>query len=339
MKITPVTSGSGQPGTMAGNAQIGQSASPERKERAKKVLMGESPLEMRQSETPVEPDLSRLQKPTIKMKTNATIDRFGPPPQEQFSQAQEPANPDPNVSTQEPAATQPLSPMAAALAKQKRALQAKERELAEREKKLSEVPAQTTQEQADWKSQLKADPLARLQEAGVTYDDLTQAILGKPQSQNVDVESIKKDLLKAIKEDVNNDFKQRDDTARKQVVAQMTREAQFLANQGNSYELVRMTKSVPDAIELIERTFDKTGEILEVSEALKLVEEELISELTPIAKANKIQSRLNPSPTLSQHASQAPQQGMRTLTSRDGSTAPIDKKERARLAFWGQLKK
>jgi len=340
MKITPIASGSGDPGAVHGDVQIGSSTSPDKKQRAQKAFKGESQHSIRESETPIKPDLSRQHKRVINMKTNATPTR-GIPPElmgQETPEAQpqtQNAIPEPNDASQQAPVTKPLSPESAALARQKRALQVKERELAEREARLSQP---TEPQSPDWKTQLKSNPLGILQEAGVSYDDLTQAILGKS-SQAVDAEAIKADLIKAIKEDLNKDFQARDDQSKKQVLAQMTREANYLVSQGSTYELVGKTDSVKDAIDLIDRTFTKTGEVLDVTEALKLVEEELIEEFRELAKASKVQSLFGPkAPT--QQASQAPQGQMRTLTSRDSAGAQqLDRKQRAYLAFHGQLKR
>jgi hypothetical protein len=209
--------------------------------------------------------------------------------------------------------------------------------LAEREAKLTQPATEASEAPIDWKAQLKANPLALLRDAGVSYDDLTQAILENPQgSQSFDVQAIEERLLKAVEDKLSKNLQERDTDSRKQVVSQMTREANYLVAQGDTYELVRKTKSVGDAIDLIERTFDKDGEILEVPEALRLIEEELQADVLEIAQTKKIQSALGPKP----QASQAQPGQMRTLTSRDSSGAqPMSAKQRALLAFQGKLQR
>jgi hypothetical protein len=117
----------------------------------------------------------------------------------------------------------------------------------------------------------------------------------------------------------------------------MRREATQLAAQGDDFELVRETQSVPDVIQLIERTYDKTGEILDVSEAMKLVEDELFKRQQKLITLKKMRGLLpkqaEPVPQ------QRPQSGMRTLTNRDTASVPLSAKARALAAFYGTLKK
>jgi hypothetical protein len=103
---------------------------------------------------------------------------------------------------------------------------------------------------------------------------------------------------------------------------------------GDDFELVRETKSIPKVMDLIKRTWKQDGEILPVSEALRLVEEDLVSESLRRAALKKVQGRLAPkaptAPPAPPTQQQAPQQPvMKTLTNRDTSTAPLTRRERA----------
>ena len=246
------------------------------------------------------------------------------------------SSPDPRSATNdssEPQAdgaqgeTKPLSPQLAALAKQKRLLQVKERELAEREKALSSTPAKN----ADWinPADLKSKPLSVLLSHGVTYEQLTEAILSDQHNTNPDIQAMR-DEIKSLKEEMTNTFTTRDTQAEQQVLAEMKREAEVLTQTGDDFELVRETGSIPDVMRLIEQTYRSTGEVLDVREALALVEKELVEESLKIARIKKVQSQLQP-PVVTQGK---PNQ-MRTLTNKDGASPPIDRKARALAAFIG----
>ncbi len=237
------------------------------------------------------------------------------------------------VDPTEPAveATEPLSPQFAALAKQRRALQVKERELADREKAIS--AQSSNQEGVIDLARLKSEPLSVMLEAGVTYEQLTKAILD--QQDGGELQALKAKIA-ALEEGVDKKFADNASQAEQQVLAEMEKEATKLAAEGETFELVRETGSIPEVMKLIERTYRETGEVLDVSEAMQLVEDELITESLKLAALKKVQGRLQPEPA---PAPQPQQRQMRTLTNRDTAVAPLSRKERALLAFSGQLKK
>lgn len=273
---------------------------------------------------------------SLRMNTNATPladNRFMQMQQQQAqnqNQNQLPINSD-NEHTQEVVeATQPLSPQLALLAKQRRALQ-REREAFEQEKAQ---PRSTGTDMVDL-ARLKSEPLSVLLENGVTYDQLTEAIMNNQSNSEINELKAK---LEAIEKGVDEKFNQKSQDERKQVISEMTREAQQLVNLSDDFELVREMKSIPQVITLIERTYDDTGEILDVSEALRLVEEELFKDVQRMTGFKKIQQQMNPiTQQQVQNQAQQRQQGtMRTLTNRDTASIPVSKKQRALAAFYGQ---
>lgn len=264
----------------------------------------------------------------IKMNTNATpLMGQIPNPQQQLPIS------DNNIDTQAAVeATQPLSPQLALLAKQRRALQVKEREIATREKALREQ--QTGSASIDV-ARLKADPLGLLLENGVTYDQLAEAITrgqGNPEIYAM------KAKLEALEKGVEEKFTQKEQLAEQQVLAEMRREADMLVRSGNEFELIREFRGVPSVMDLIERTYRKSGEVLGVQEACNLVENELFKDAQRIAKAQKLQSQ-QPNPVAQQMQTQQRQTGMRTLTNRDTASVPMSAKQRAIAAFYGTLKR
>jgi len=228
---------------------------------------------------------------------------------------------------------QPLSPQLALLAKQRRALQ-RERELLNREK------ARSSQSQTPMidVAQLKSEPLRVLLDNGVTYEQLTQAILSS--QENPEVNALKAELA-ALKQGIDKRFTDNEAQAEKQVLMQMRMDAQKLVENSSDYELVKATRNVPLVMQLIERTYRQTGEVLDVPEALKLVEDELFKDAQEVAKLKKMQSVYQPiqAPQPPQMQSQSRTSGMRTLTNRDTASVPMSPRARALAAFYGQLKR
>lgn len=323
MKISPIPQG-GTPGSSLNSSTVNT----EKMAIAKAIAAGETPIRVTQSDTPVDPQVEKTKESIrrIKMRTNVSPDRFN-------GVAEESAKIDNDVQAEVVEETKPLSPQFAALAKQRRALQVKERELADREKALeSKAPSDGTQ---DIIAQLKSQPLRVLQEHGVTYDQLTEAILADSSGINPEIQKIR-DELKAVKEGFDKNLLDRDTQAEAQVLAEMQREAELLAKEGDAYELVRENKSIPDVMNLIRRTYKETGEILDVSDALQLVEDELINDGLRRASFSKIKSKLVPA--------QAPlptqrQNYIRTLTNRDSTSLGLSRRERAIMAMNGTLTK
>jgi hypothetical protein len=321
MKLTPIAQGSGVPAGTVGQERT----SADRIAIAKQIAAGQSPIRHSPSDTPTEKQKQDVRR--IKMRTNVSPERYGEP----VDTAESPISDTTEQVDATAEETKPISPQFAALARQKRALQVKEREIADREKALESKTSNDGT--SDLVARLKSNPLSVLQEAGVSYDDLTQAILANPSTQNPELQALK-DEIKALKEGVDKTFTDRDTQAEQSVLSDMRREADRLTAQGDEYEMVRETKSQAQVIDLIHKTYKQTGEILDVKEALQLVEDDLIDESLKIARINKIQSRLTPAQT----EQEAPQRQMRTLTARDGATAPMSRRERAFAAFNGTLK-
>lgn len=258
---------------------------------------------------------------TFKMATNATPLSM-PPPELSIP---------PHIESQAEAsveATQPLSPQLALLAKQRRALQVKERELADREKALT---SRSQGSDLIDVARLKSEPLSVLLENGVTYDQLTEAIIAG--QGNSEINSLKAEI-EALRQGVDQKFTERNTAERQQVVAQIKRDAEALVRSGDEFELVRDRRMVPKAVELIERTYDETGEIIDVHDALQDVENFLLEDARKLARLKKIQREFAPAPLPAQ---QRPT-GMRTLSNKDTASVPISAKARAMAAFYGTRK-
>lgn len=237
--------------------------------------------------------------------------------------------------------TKPLSPQQAAFAKQRRALQVKEREIQQREKALEERASKLPTNAIDV-GRLKADPLSVLHEAGVTYDQLTEALLSG-QAPNPEIYKLREEI-RALKEGVDRSLSDRDAKAETDALNAMEQEARVLAENGDDFALIRASEAVPMVRELIRRTWKEQGEVLPVPEAMRLVEEDLVNETLKRAALSKIQGRLTPkappaapaTPTTPPAAPSVPQApAMKTLTNRDSASAVLSRRERAIQAAYG----
>lgn len=359
MIITPIASGTGIPA--GASESTNKTLNPDSRARAIAIASGQDPDEKKDESTgDAQVDRAKATIKKIKMKTNASTNRhevepMGIPEEPALEQVlTEPEIPISHVNrgeasrgdepqtNQVPEETRPLSPQFAALAKAKRALQVKEREIAQRENALK------TQNQAgsgDYisKAELLSNPM-KVFEAGVTYDQLTEAILNNQNNQGFDVKTIDALVEKKLNERLEKEFGTRDSQAEAQVLADIKREiVQTVNSNPDNFEAIRQANAVDDVQELIHRTWKKTGEVLDVSEAAELVENQLIEEALPFAKLKKLQSRLTPP---EQEQIVQPQREikpntkiMRTLTNRDSASPIMDKRSRAIAAMLGTLKR
>ncbi len=200
------------------------------------------------------------------------------------------------------------------------------------------------------KDRFQADPWAALNELGLSYEQLTQLAINQPQEnpqQKAALDELRAEI-KALKDtQTSNQQAQADQqtAAYKQAVAQIRNEAQSLVASNPDFETIHETGSVGDVVDLIEQHFKETQQLMTVEEAAKLVEEHLIEEALKIARIKKIQTRLQPAkPTLdaaaqkqAETAGKQPQQH-KTLTNAMGQSGKMSARDRAVLAFKGELK-
>ena len=273
------------------------------------------------------PDIKRIQ-----MKTQASPERFDTPeplPAETENTITSANEPEAEVS-------KPLSPQFAALAKQKRAIQVKEMELAKREKELQAKSS----DGSEVLTKLKADPLSVLSQAGVTYEQLTEAILASD-SNNPEIHQLRAEL-KATKEGFEKSLTDRDTQARQQAVSQIKREVNSLVAQGDAFETIRTKGMQHEVVRLIENTYDSNGELLSEAEACQLIEDQLVENIEKDANIPKIRARLTPQEQLSQQRSERQpnrNQPMRTLTNRDTAKPVLSRRDRMIAAMNGTLKR
>ncbi len=237
-------------------------------------------------------------------------------------------------------------------AQQEAAIKAREAALAAREAELT-AKGNTYNTGYISKDSLKNNTLVALAEAGLTPDEVVQAALNQ---QPVDprMEATISKLEAKIKQlEEANENTSKTMTAQQQAaydaaVNQIRLDAKNLVKTDPAFETIKATNSVNDVVELIEQTYQKDGTLLTVEEAAQMVEDYLIEEAMKLTKINKIRSRLNPpaqaaKPQTQEQTRQSPapkqtQPAIKTLTNSTGTSRQLSAKERAILAFRGELK-
>lgn len=198
------------------------------------------------------------------------------------------------------------------------------------------------------RDRLKSDPLSVLTDAGLSYDEITEAVLSRGNIQtdpriNQEIAALKADIkaardeAKAIKDSQDNNQKQ----SYQQALNQLRQEAGKLAFTDPAFEMIKETNSVSDVVELIESTFKADGILLSVEEACQAVEDHLLEEAIKLSKVKKLQQRLGQS-TAPKPAVNDPKQPQpttnKTLTNGMSAQRPMSARERAIAAMEGKLK-
>lgn len=267
------------------------------------------------------------------------------------------------VETTEPAskpAEAPASEMAI-LARKERALRAKVQQQ-DQAYKAKEAALQAREEAVKAKEQeyqsgyiskqrLKTETLQALADAEVSYDEITQQVINQqainPQTaaQIARLETtIKK--LEAKLDSGEKVQKDQQSQAYKAALSQIKTDVKTLVqSEPDMYEAIAKTSSIQDVVDLIEATFKEEGRLMSVEEAAEEVENYLSDEAFKLSELKKVQQRRKAASTSAPTTqTQTPKQSqqpqtMKTLTNATASTRQLSAKERAILAFKGELGK
>lgn len=236
------------------------------------------------------------------------------------------------LARQEKLLRQKAQQQAQELQTQKAALDAKAQELAAIEARYKGYIAP---------DRLKADALTTLEEAGVTYDEVTQqAINRQPTDPRVLSHIAKLEARigelqeKADKAAIS--YQEQQQAQYQAAVKQIRLDAQALVKSNpEEFEAIAKTGSIKDVVELIERTYRKDGVVLTVEEAAQEVENYLVDEVQKLTSIGKIKKRIEQSAQATRSTQQTQskpqtQTGpMKTLTNAASSTRKLSAKERA----------
>lgn len=233
-------------------------------------------------------------------------------------------------------------------AKQEQTFKAREAALAARE---AELTSKGTFDSSKYVSidDLKRDAYRVLTNNGVTYDDISQQALASqsPEAQYYQRlrEEMNQELQKVRDEQAQTRtaHQQQEAQAYQNALNQIRSEARQLVTSDPAFETIKETGSVNDVVDLIERTFKEDGTLMTVEQAAQAVEDYLVEEALKISKIKKIQNRLGVQAAKPAAKTQAPNpqeaNNLKTLTNSVGNTRPLTAKERALLAFKGELAK
>lgn len=224
-------------------------------------------------------------------------------------------------------------------------LERKERQLRKMQQELqsqrAQLEAKAKSYETDYmpKSRLKEDPWSVLEEAGLDYDTLTQQLLSRP---NDPVTRSLQSKLKAMEERLQREEQSKADAVRQQYEVakkQISNEAKLLIDSDANFETIKAANAVDAVVELIEETFNQTGNLMDVQEAAQQVEEYLINEALKLAQLGKIKAKLTPAEAAAAVAEKAAPvhkpkstQPPFTITNRMQASTPSKSSEKDRMA-------
>lgn len=245
------------------------------------------------------------------------------------------------------------------LARKERALRAKQQQLDQamrtREAALvakeAELAAKDRQYATEYipKQRLKDETLNVFAEEGLSYDKITQDYLNQgvvhPQvDAHIKRLEAKIQQMETKAEESQKNYVTAEQERYKAAVKQISSDVSSLVKTDPTFETIRATRSTKDVVDLIERTFKETGTVLSVEDACQEVENYLVAEALKLTRIDKIRKELaKAQPAADAQANkQTPgnkqTQPMKTLTNAAGTTRQLSTRERALLAFKGELK-
>lgn len=234
------------------------------------------------------------------------------------------------------------------MAQRQAMLAKKERAIREQQKAVLAEKEAILAKQKDYdtnyipKAKLLESPYQTLLDAGVKYDTVTEQALhalnsNDPVAQHIAKLEAQVKALSEGQEQVKKNIENSQTQAYEQALKQIGNEVKILVDSDENFETIKGMDAQGTVVKLIEEEFKKTGEVLSVSAACKEVEDYLEEQALKWAKLKKIQNKLNAAPAEEKPVAKV--EGMKTLTnSVSVNTKPLSRKERAILAFKGQLK-
>lgn len=215
------------------------------------------------------------------------------------------------------------SPQLSILAKREKALQ-KQREEIQKSKLDLDSKYEEINKFKSLKEQAKTNPLKFLEEAGLTYEELTNFILnGNKPTAEMETSSIKSEMQKLRDEiaqreqERENSAKAMDEKRAQEAISNFKENITgFLTGKPDDFELCNNYPESVDLIyDIIEAHFAQTEKVMSMEEAAKLVEDHFESEAMKVTSFKKIQSKLapKPAPTEEDGFQKAKQQASPTL--------------------------
>ena len=174
------------------------------------------------------------------------------------------------------------------------------------------------------KASYRSNPLAALEDAGLSYKELTDFILN---NNTVSTESQIKALQDKISEVENarqRDHQEREENSKRQaaerevqVIAEFKNEiSNFISSKKDDYELTNLYESSDLVYDTVEAYFEKTSKVLSIPEACQLVETYLEKQVEKSLQTKKLGSRFQ-KPAEESIAKSDPQAPRRTLNNQN----------------------
>lgn len=203
-----------------------------------------------------------------------------------------------------------LSSKFAALSRKEKAIKLQELQFRQNQQamqqQLAEIKSENERIKKEFESYrtgVKQTPLQKLQEEGVSFDDLTTMQMN---DQNPTPEM----LIKRVRQELETGYQSQFDALKKQLAEEKQKTEQELESRtvtqykqqikqhaeanDDKYELVNLHGKHEDAYEVIEEIYKTEDRILTIDEALDYVEQHLTNEANKILKAKKFQARAVP---------------------------------------------
>lgn len=230
----------------------------------------------------------------------------------------------------------------------------KERQLRKMQQELISEKQRMTQKAQEYetgyipKSRLKDDFWGVLAEAGIDQESFTQQLINQPNMNDPTTRALMSKLKQLEEKQTASERASQDATERqyKQAVQQISNEVKQLVDSNDAYETIKTMAAQDAVVELIEQTFTSTGNLMDIDEAARQVEEYLLNEgrkFTQLKKLQKPTSEQQQQAPNVQQQKPAGQNNIKTLTNAV-PTQPAkrmsdkERRERALAAFHGQLK-
>jgi hypothetical protein len=215
-----------------------------------------------------------------------------------------------------------------ALQKQREALKTQEGEVAALRKQVEEHKAAL--------ARAKSDPLGTLKSLGLSYEDLTAAVLndGKP-APSLEIASVREEIaaMKREREEAQRAAAEAEKALLQQEQAAVldsfkAETRSFIDAHGDDYELIRLHGAHEAVVDFIAKQFaqsvkDGQPRILSQKEAADAIEARLVEQAEKIAATKKLQQRLAAQKQPSDKQSGSPAQRRSVSNDLSASTAPV----------------
>lgn len=250
----------------------------------------------------------------------------------------------PQVPVEAPIDDQKISPKLLALAKKEKMQRERERQLVEREEKLKSQEAEYGQKYVSKDKLTKENALSTLEGLGLTRDQLAGLLLNGPEAVDPMISSLQAKIaeLESKTSESQKRFEEQQAQSYDQAVQQIRTDAKLLIDSNPDFETIKDTGNHEAVVELIKKTFSEDNLLLTVEEAAKQIEDFLVEEGLKYASMTKVKARLTPTEVIQAQIKKevTPTAQLKTLTNDVSSSAkPLTARERAKLAFLGQLNK